>query len=109
MSKHSLPRGRRSKRAPYQHGEEWDARHARRLRQADADEDRMRSHLVALEVEISRHNNGAHWKITAAGKLFEWWPESARVVIAQAWHKPRKAHDVDQVVAIIRRICRSSG
>ncbi len=104
MSKHSLPRGGRSKRAPYQHGEEWDARHARRLHQADADEDRMRSHLADLEVMISRYNHGAHWKMSAAGMLFEWWPQSARVVIGKAWQKPRKAHDVDQVAALIRRM-----
>ncbi len=109
MSKHSLPTAKRSKRVPYQHGEPWAARHKRRQREAIADRDRMTRLLAALEVRISTHNDGAHWKISAGARLFEWWPETGRLIIAKNWDNPRKAHDVDQVVAIIRRWLRTHG
>lgn len=104
--KYSLPQGRRSKRAPYRPGEPWDGRHQRRLSTALDDEARLRSHLTTLEPIVETYNDGAHWKISAGGKLFEWWPETGRVVIDKRWDRPRKCHDVDQVVALIRKQAR---
>lgn len=105
MSKHSLPPAKRSTRAPYKSGEPWHARHKRRQQIAITEEDRLRSQLAGLEVEISTHNGGAHWKIRlCAGKvLVEWWPETGRLVTDGNWHNPRKAHDVDQAARWARR------
>lgn len=106
MSKNTLPRAKSSKRAPFIPDEPGGERHARRLRIALEDADRIAAQLAGVATTITRHNNGAHWKIRCAGKLVEWWPQTGRVVIDQAWGKVRKAHDVDQLVAIIRKVCR---
>lgn len=94
---------RRSKRAPYQHGEPWHERHDRRKRTAIDDEQRMRNQLDSRPTEISITNDGAHWQITRDGLRFEWWPESGRFVFDQRWDQALKAHDVDQAVAWIKK------
>ena len=104
MSRHSLPHAKRSKRTPYQYGEPWEARHKRRLTVALDDLERMRRHLASERTIIATYNDGAHWKIQRCGKLFEWWPESGRLVVDKHWDRAGKAHDVDHVVAVVRRL-----
>ena len=94
----------RSKRAPYISGEPWHERHRRRKRVASEDLERLESHLAALGAIISIHNTGRHWQINVRGRLFEWWPETGRLIVEKNWDNPRKAHDVDQVVKVIRRL-----
>lgn len=101
-----LPGAKSSKRAPYKHGESGGERHARRLRVALEDIDRITEALAGVPTTITRHNDGAHWQIRCAGKLVEWWPQTGRVIIDQAWGRARKAHDVHQLVTIIRKVCR---
>ena len=106
MSKRPLPQARPSKRAPYQHGETWDARHRRRLRTALEDQYRVLERLRPLSPAVETFNDGAHWKIDAGGRHFEWWPETGRLIVDKRWDQPRKAHDVDQAVDIIRALAR---
>lgn len=101
-----LPGAKSSKRAPFIPDEPGGARHARRLRIALEDTARITDGLAGVHTTIARHNDGAHWQIRCGGKLIEWWPEAGRVIIDQAWGKARKAHDVDQLVTIIRKVCR---
>lgn len=101
-----LPGAKSSKRAPFIADESGGERHARRLRIALEDTERITEELAGVTTTITRHNNGAHWKIRCAGKLVEWWPQTGRVIIDQAWGRARKAHDVDQLVTIIRKVCR---
>lgn len=106
MSRNYLPRAPRSDRAPYIEGEDPGARHQRRLDIARDDQPRLHSQLGDLLDGLALHNGGRHWKLRAGGKLFEWWPESGRVVIDQRWNRARKAHDVDQLARIVRKVCR---
>ena len=51
-------------------------------------------------------NKGHHWSFYAHNaksgdsQLFEWWPASAKLVIAKQWKKGIHVHDVTQVIAI---------
>lgn len=94
----------RSKRAPYIHGEQPHARHQRRKRIARDDVERLKGHLAALGAFVSIHNDGGHWQISVRGREFDWWPETARLVVDHKWGSPRKCHDVDQVVKVVRRL-----
>ena len=105
--KNHLPGCGRSKRSPYVHGEPADARHARRLRLALEDEPRFRQQIAALQPSIIMHNHGGHWHVTVcADVVVQWWPETGRVIVGTDWNKPRKAHDVDQLAKIIRKVAR---
>lgn len=101
-----LPRARSSKRAPFKAGESGGDRHARRLRVALEDAERFGELLAGVSMTVTRHNDGAHWQVRCAGKMIEWWPETGRVIVDAHWERARKAHDVDQLVAIIRKACR---
>ncbi len=53
------------------------------------------------------HNHGGHWHVTVcADVVVQWWPETGRVIVGTDWNKPRKAHDVDQLAKIIRKVAR---
>jgi hypothetical protein len=99
-----LPKAASSERVPYVEGEDWEARHQRRLEVALMDRERLLWRLEDLRPRLTTHNGGAHWRIKVGKRVFEWWPQSGRLIVDQQWHKPKKAHDVDQVVKAIVRL-----
>ena len=101
----TLPRAETSRRAPYRTGETWQERHERRMRIALDDRQRLEAKLEGLgRMRIRIVNRGAHWRIKICRRVFEWWPETGRVVVDQRWDGARKAHDVDQLSTMIVRM-----
>jgi hypothetical protein len=99
-----LPQADGSRRVPFRVDETWQERHARRLRVALDDRHRLEGKLAGLKHRISILNGGSHWRVRCRGRMFEWWPESGRVVLDQKWDRAKKAHDVDQLATMIVRI-----
>lgn len=103
MSHHDLPRAPHSRLAPYREGEEWRRRHQRRADVAVEHQETLRRWVDSHGGTVELKNDGYHWHIRIAGELVQWWPESGRVVRGTRWRRPKKAHDVHQVIEILNR------
>jgi hypothetical protein len=94
----------RSRRAPFVPGETPAERHDRRLRVALACRNRFENWLTARGLALRVANEGQHWQILRDGRqVIEWWPSSAKAVIAKKWTRGVHCHDVDQLRELIAR------
>lgn len=91
-----------SARAPFMPGETWEQRHERRRQIALMDEQRFRDKLRGLKARVRILEDGKRWQIRIRARLFEWFPESGRAVADRQYTRAQKAHDVDQLAAMIR-------
>lgn len=82
-------------------GEEWQERHKRRLHVNLAGEAELRSWANEHRLTLDIKNNGHHWIFQRPGFLAEWWPSSAKLVIAKRWNHGIHCHDWKQVQAVL--------
>ena len=92
----------RSKVVPFIPGEPKTARHARRLEisllHLDAVKAWCDNHRVKLTVSNERH----HWKFTIDGRVAEWWPSSAKLVLEKQYNRGIHCHDFRQLLDVLR-------
>jgi hypothetical protein len=103
MAKPDVRSAGRSSRIPYVAGEEAGQRHERRKAENVARVAYVEERCRALGVAVTIHNHGHHWQFRLpSGKLVEWWPSSAKLVVGQRWEKGVHVHDWEQALAIVR-------
>lgn len=96
--------------------EPWKKRHARRYGTANAEESMsvIREWCEHNGCELHVRNNGHHWIINPDGwpirdgagnpvHLIQWWPSTAKCVIACRWTEGVHLHGVDQLIAEVER------
>lgn len=94
----------RSRRAPFIPGETPSERHDRRLRVALGMREAFERWLAAHDLALRVANDGHHWQIRRGRELLvEWWPSSAKAVIAKRYDKGVHCHDADQLRELIAR------
>ena len=84
-------------------------RHERRLAIAENNESAFREWCEDRGLTLTVSNYGEHWMVrrTLGDKpgdiqvVADWWPRTAKLVIAQRWKKGIHAHDWPQVAAVI--------
>ncbi len=107
MSRRSIPDNRsagRSEVVPFLAGEDASDRHARRHSVALEGEEGLRAWCEAWRVNFAVTNNGHHWRFNLPkGKVVEWWPSSAKLVVGQQWERGVHVHDYEQVKRIIAK------
>jgi len=102
--KKSIPdrvRAVRSRIVPYQRGEDFRTRHARRLNANLVQEANVRRWCEQRGLTLRITNEGHHWQITDGYFLAEWWPSSAKLVIGKKWHNGIHCHDYKQMLKVI--------
>lgn len=103
-----MPAAPRSESVPFIEGEDASDRHARRLGSAMDSRAVTEATIRELGGQLVIRNAGQHWTATFEKKLvIEWWPSSGRVVIDRSYGRPRKAHDCEQFIAIVRELRRA--
>src|SRR6266699_4348721 len=96
----------RSHIVPYQRGEDFRTRHARRLSVNLENEANVRRWCEQRGLTLRITNEGHHWQITDGYFLAEWWPSSAKLVIGKRWHDGIHCHDYKQVLKLIEASCK---
>jgi hypothetical protein len=81
--------------------ETFQQRHARRLQTNLAGEAELRSWADENGIVFEIKNNGHHWIFKKPGFLAEWWPSSAKLVIAKRWNHGIHCHDWKQVQVVL--------
>ena len=102
--KKSIPdrvRAGRSRIVPYQRGEGFRTRHARRLSANLEQEANVRRWCAQRGLKLRITNEGHHWQITDGFFLAEWWPSSAKLVIGKKWHDGIHCHDYKQMLKVV--------
>lgn len=54
-------------------------------------------HGLRLKITNGFH----HWQASKNGRVVEWWPSSAKVVIDKQWQKGIHVHDYKQFIAVL--------
>ena len=96
-------RAPRSEISPYRDDESASARHWRRKRDAEDHEQTLREYVASRGGRMRVLSRGGHWQVAIDGSLIEWWPHTWRLVFDKRYSRPRKAHDVQQVITQIDR------
>lgn len=91
----------RSRTVPYYRGEDFRTRHARRLSANLEEEANVRRGCEQRGLTLRITNHGHHWQIAGESFLAEWWPSSAKLVIAKKWHDGIHCHDYKQALKVI--------
>lgn len=103
MAKPDVRSAGRSSRIPYFAREEPGQRHERRKAENVARVAYVEEQCQALGVTVAVYNHGHHWQFRLpSGKIVEWWPSSAKLVVDQRWDKGIHVHDWEQALAIVR-------
>jgi len=97
----------RSNLVPFQDGEGYRKRHARR-KYANIDNlEEMQEWCEAKNVGLQITNRGEHWQFTCPnGGLVEWWPSSAKMVFDKQWSRGIYVHDWQQATREIEKYLR---
>ncbi len=83
-------------------GESAKDRHYRRLQTNKEHQDKFKAWAEAdKNIEYRILNNGEHWQVKTAGKQFDWWPRSAKLIIDCQWKKGIHCHDYTQFIKVI--------
>jgi hypothetical protein len=96
----------RSKVIPFDPSEDHRDRHVRRKEANLQMQDHLEKWCDANGLRMVVTNEGHHWSFYAHDakrgdpQLFEWWPASAKMVIAQQYRKGIHVHDITQVIKI---------
>ena len=93
----------RSSIVPYRRGENFSARHSRRLSANLQYEMKVREWCQQNGFGLRITNEGHHWQVTRGEFLAEWWPSSAKLVIDKRWHGGIHCHDYKQALEIIQK------
>ena len=102
--KKSIPdrvRAVRSRIVPYQRGEDFRTRHARRLNANLVQEANVRRWCEQRGLTLRITNHGHHWPIAGRSFLAERCAFSAELVIGKKWHDGIHCHDYKQVLKVI--------
>lgn len=100
----------RSPICPYIEGEEAGHRHYRRkLTNLDA-ENAVMEWCEARGIHLAIRNEGHHWEFRLPnGRIVEWWPSSAKLVIDKHWDEGIHVHDHEQARTIVEREAAKAG
>lgn len=92
--------------APYKAGETYRERHARRLATGIEYREEVEVWCVSRCVSFKVTNSGHHWKFTRArdGRIAEWWPSSAKLVVAKNYRNGFHVHDYKQAIKLLSKI-----
>jgi len=90
-----------SRVVPYQRGEDFRTRHARRLSLNLEQETNVRRWCQQRGLTLRITNEGHHWQITDGCFLAEWWPPTAKLVIGKRWGDGVHCHDYKQALKVI--------
>lgn len=68
-------------------------------------EDQTREEAGKLGYHLSVHNDGHHWVFRdGSGRVAEWWPSSAKLVLNRDYGRCIHAHDWPQVLAELHNL-----
>ena len=93
----------RSSIIPYRRGENFKARHSRRLASNLQNETKLRQWCQQNGLALRITNEGHHWQVMEGGFVAEWWPSSAKLVINKRWHDGIHCHDYKQALGVIQK------
>jgi hypothetical protein len=95
----------RSSLVPFREGESSTRRHARRLATNIQNEEAVRAWCKRHYVELTITNEGHHWlfQCLGTGKVIEWWPSSAKMVVDKQWRKGVHVHDWKQALSLLEK------
>lgn len=88
----------RSDVVPFQRNEGASSRHARRLATNLKCSPEISTWVKSHTIELKITNEGHHWRIIGKGRLAEWWPSSAKLVLDRTYESGIHAHDYKQVM-----------
>ncbi len=92
----------KSKVVPFKSGEPVTARHARRLKKALLHHHTVKMWCDNHRVRLDVSNEGHHWKFVIDGRVAEWWPSSAKLVLEKQYDKGIHCHDFRQLLYVLR-------
>lgn len=101
----------RSRLIPFTPGDAPEERHQRRLEyNLTAGRAKVEEWCAALAITLTVTDEGHHWQFRRAdGWIAEWWPSSAKLVIAKQYDRGVHVHDWTQAVRELARALRRRG
>ncbi len=87
----------------YKRGENPRKRHARRLQQNKEHLDVLRKWCDKNKVTFKVFNDWQHWRFAFGDRQFDWWPQTAKLVIDKQWKRGIHVHDYTQLIKIIEK------